>query len=752
MTIKRKLITIQLITAATVLVLASVVFVWNDLRTFRSSEVSRLSSYAELVGENTLPTLMFLDDVVAGEILASLSVAGDITHVALYDASGVVFATYTRKGESPDAYQPSPGEGHVFGEDALELYFPILRDGDLVSTVYIRSSLEAFTEKTSEFIGEAALVLVAGLAFSLLLSVVLQRTLSGRIEALSEVARDVSESGRYDRRVAEGGSDELGLLSAGFNEMLTQIQSRDGALRDARDTLEDRVEERTAEVERARKEAIALAEAAEAANQSKSVFLANVSHELRTPLNAILGFAEILKKGVDASQQQYAEGVLTSGQELLQKVSDIIDLSRLDAGRLERKDHPSRLNRMMMEVEQTFIPEAERRGITFVHEIGDSVPEVVLMDDYLLKQAIVKVVDNAVKFTHQGQVRVVIASDRSDGKTCDIQILIEDTGVGIPENQLGEVFKAFTQKSGQSINEYGGTGLGLAFAQSALEMLGAQLKLESEEGVGTTVHFTLPDVVIGDADEVDEEAGAELDPETVRFEPARVLVVNHHEVSRRLIVGYLESAGLNPVDASDGEAAIDSARREPPHAILMEINMPEMDGVRAAKRLSRYDATRGIPVIALGSGAAAQGEGLFIGSIDDPSDRGNVIRAVAQILPYKESEQVTTSVSVSTDESWDPNGLSGEERQALPSLLAQLDGDLKDEWEQASFTMSIDEVEALGAKATELGNHYSFGPLAAWGDRVHTEAGTFQMDALPVTLAEYEGLLEQLRLVLGDQT
>jgi two-component system, sensor histidine kinase len=512
MTIRYKLITIQLMTAAAVLVLASAVFVWSDLATYRASLVSRLGSYAELVGDNTISSLQFMDPGSAAAILTSLSVAEGITHACIYEPSGEVFATYAREGLSDSHIPDAPGVGHEFSEDALELYFPIYRSGELVSTVYVRSSLEEFTEKTAEFAISAAWVLVVGLGLSLVLSVILQRTLSGRIEALSDAAQEVSESGRYDRRVPGGGTDELGVLSAGFNEMLSQIQSRDEALREARDRLEERVQERTEELETTKDEALRLAQEADAANRSKSVFLANMSHESRTPLNAITGFTEILDGLItDPQQKEYLASIKSSGDSLLKLINDILDMSRLEAGDLELDRDDVDLLKVFADIENIFGARAGGKGVAFELKLDPELPRSAELDERRFVQVLHNLLDNAVKFTHSGSVSVAAGAKTLDGKMA-LSIDVSDTGIGIPEDQIEKVFAPFTQRQDQSINEYGGTGLGLTLTRRLLDAMGGQVTVTSQPDVGSTFHVVLQDVVVADDTPIGDQVPSSSSP------------------------------------------------------------------------------------------------------------------------------------------------------------------------------------------------------------------------------------------------
>lgn len=493
-------------TAAIVLVLASTVFVWSDLVTYRTSLVSRLRSYAEMIGDNTVSSLEFFDPGSATEILSSLSVSEGITHACIYDPTGEIFATYVREEELEHTFPDKPGKGHVFHEDALELFLSVHRDGALVSTIFIRSNLDAFAEKTTEFAIDATLVLVVGLGLSFVLSVVLQRTLSGRIEALSVAAKEVSESGRYDHRVSSEGTDELGVLSTGFNEMLSQIQLRDRELREARDTLEERVQQRTEELEVARNEALLLAREAEAANRSKSVFLANVSHEIRTPMNAITGFADILDGMItDPQQKVYLDSIKSSGDSLMELIGNIIDLSKVEAGDLDLSYADVDLLRVFADIENLFGSLAEKKQLAFRLELDPELPRSVELDERRFVQILKNLLDNALKFTKQGEISVDVRATYVQEKVT-LSVKIDDTGIGIPEDEIEKVFAPFTQRQGQSINEYGGTGLGLTLTKRILDVMGGQITVTSKVDVGSNFLVVLNEVSVIDGTPIGDQA------------------------------------------------------------------------------------------------------------------------------------------------------------------------------------------------------------------------------------------------------
>jgi len=500
MTLRNKLISIQLLTAFVVLAMASAVFVYNEIGTFRALQINKLSSTAQLIGKNSISALSFFDNQVAGETLATLRVDSHITNACIYDGDGAPFALYGRDKESVFSYPSVREEGYDFSENHLELFQPIEFDEEFIGTIYLRSDLNALDQKIDEYIREASIVLVVCMALCIVLAVLFQKGISGPILYLVSVMKRVSDSGDYSAQVKKESDDELGELCDGFNEMLQQIQHRDVSLREARDTLESRVEERTLEL----RDAVQIAEDA---NQSKSVFLANVSHELRTPLNAIIGSSDILKNGtfgqLNVQQEQYLNNVLDGSQRLLQLIEGVLDLSRMETGTLDLAYGAVDLAHLLKRVETEFGAAATKKNLALRIESAAGVPASIVADGQRLYQVVASLVDNGIKFTERGSVQLSLRCEREPGgKEANLFFVVEDTGVGIPADQQKRVFETFAQKKGQSINEYGGLGFGLAFTQRMAKLLGGEIALESEEGKGSRFEIVLRAVELASGEEL----------------------------------------------------------------------------------------------------------------------------------------------------------------------------------------------------------------------------------------------------------
>jgi PAS domain S-box-containing protein len=345
-------------------------------------------------------------------------------------------------------------------------------------------------------------------------------------------------------------------------------------------------------------------EEAEAATRAKSEFLANMSHELRTPLNGVIGYAQLLQRDrtLSPAQRDALDAISTCGSHLLDLINDVLDLSKIEAERMDIEATPCDLRQVAIDLRYVIEERAQRKGLLFAVEIGADVPPRVALDGRHLRQVLLNLLGNAVKFTPEGEIRL----DVRGGPT--LRFEVSDTGIGIEAENLTAVFQAFRQT--RSGAEAGGTGLGLTISHRLVRSMGGELKVESTPGRGSRFFFDLPLVV---ADEppplVAAEAGAESLSSDARLAPGEhlaVLVADDSSVNRRILASLLESGGVRVITAAGGAEAIDLARAHRPDAILMDLRMSDVSGFEATRRLAADEATTSIPVIAVSASAWAE--------------------------------------------------------------------------------------------------------------------------------------------------
>ncbi len=336
-------------------------------------------------------------------------------------------------------------------------------------------------------------------------------------------------------------------------------------------------------------------ESAESANYSKSMFLANMSHEIRTPLNVIQGFTSLLSEKVeDNSHKKYLSYISSNASILLNLINDILDLSKVEAGKLQINRNIISLQQIFTHIESMFRSRFSEKGVDFIWEIDETVPNSIIFDELRLKQILSNLISNALKFTEKGSVIVKISYKLADSKSIDLRFDIKDSGVGIPENQKDRIFKVFEQKEGQDIKKYGGTGLGLSITKQLVQLLNGVISLQSKEGEGAT--FT---TLFFNVEFTTENKNLLSENQFIKFKPARIMVVEDSNINRILIKEFFGGTNISIIEAENGEVAINTLRSTQIDLILMDLRMPIMDGYETTKLIKSNPKTNSITIIAL---------------------------------------------------------------------------------------------------------------------------------------------------------
>ena len=654
--ISRKLTWMNMLVSGAALLLACAAFIAFDMITFRQAMLRNLSTQAQIIGSNSVSALLFNDPQSAENTLLALKAAPNILSAQVYLPDGRPFASYSRdRGRYNPVLPPTPSvqtETHWTEDDQIALVRSIVLDGKPIGAVYIRSDLQELRSRFQRYAAIAAIVLSACLLAALLISSIFRRAVADPIVDLSKIAKVVSQDKNYSVRATPIRSPaELAILIDAFNEMLTQIQQSERALRKAHDELEQRVQERTAELEAAKKEVeefshtILLAkEEVERGSKFKDQFLSTMSHELRTPLNAVLGFSDLLADArygpLNDRQQRYVTHIHTGGKHLLKLISDILDLSKIEAGRMELTREHVTVASAFAEVISGLHPLAEKKSQALLQKVEPNLH--VYADAMRFKQIFMNLVANAIKFTPEDG-RIELVARRVEDQ---VRMEVRDNGPGIPPDQQQRIFEAFVRLT-QTGSATEGTGLGLAITSRLVELHGSKLGIESQPGEGTSFYFSLPLVAI-----IPDQPPETLVPVPRARKAPRILVIEDNEVTGQLIQSQLTSSGYETLKCAQPERAMEIAAEHQPDAITLDLLMQPVHGLEVLLQLKNDPRTSKIPVIVVtivdqpGVGTALGADEYLI----KPVDKATLLAAVERCLRSRGGAAPARSILVVEDD------------------------------------------------------------------------------------------------------
>ncbi|MFI4938114.1 MAG: ATP-binding protein [Candidatus Berkiellales bacterium] len=565
---------------------------------------------AQIIAPTVIDSLLQHNIPAINKELSTLKANTDIEDSLILDPKGNIIAEFSSSHKMLQSAQFEPFMREVQASTQLKTFIdqkclvsggPLkLDNGQVIGTLYIQFSLTKYTERLKNTLYINFLSLSICLMIGIILATLISVHFTKPIAALIQLTQKIGKGSEIT--FPKQPFKEFNVLGQALTVMVRHLYQTQATLKEATIELDNKVKIRTTELEKATLKA-------QEANIAKSQFLANVSHEIRTPMHGLIGASHLLETTrLNEEQRKYNEMIKLSADSLLNLINDILDFSKIEAGKLAIERIPFTITQTLTEVGLLLENQAKVKGLSFDCTLDPNIPAFILGDPSRLKQILLNLVNNALKFTSHGSVTVKVKLLEEAKQSATLHFTVEDTGIGIPLSKQSSIFEAFSQGDTTTTREYGGTGLGLAIAKRLTTLMGGQMGVKSEPQKGSTFWFTLIfDKYQQSTLPVIDQARSSLALPYFDAQNTKILVVDDNLISQQITVKMLEKMGFQAQSASNGEAALTMMNEQDFDMVFMDCQMPGMDGFETTKRLRSDPKNQALPIIAL-TASASEGD------------------------------------------------------------------------------------------------------------------------------------------------
>lgn len=578
--IRIKLRWILAVSNVLVVILLGSVMIRHDRTTFEGRTAWELGVINRIVASNCASLLIFEDQEFAEKTLSDLGFLPMMRSAVVFRKNASVFASWGDTTLTPEFLREQIDQDEpVYASGCMLISQPVTWDGERAGSLVLAYDMKEEIQR-----GRSMLYFFSGLSLtamliSMLVSERLQRLISRPISDLADAAKAVSEKQTYSVRVEGQGRDEVGQLVDAFNEMLDQVEEREQALIQA--------------------------------SRAKSDFLANMSHELRTPMNGVIGMTDLLERTkLPPDQQELVSFIKTSADHLLSVINDILDFSKAEAGMMIIEKVPFELKKTLDEIQIINGGQAAKKDLGFVMDIDPQISDTLVGDPVRIKQVLINLIGNAVKFTEAGSVTLQVKAVSSGMGNQKLKFSVIDTGIGIPRKKQDQIFDQFTQADSSTTRSFGGTGLGLAISKQIVELMHGQIGVKSELGSGSEFWFILP-MKVHTESAVEATQQSKNNQQDLRPAPianqCHILLAEDNKVNQFYARKVLETMGMLVTVADNGEKAVELVQEDAFDLVLMDCQMPIVDGYDATRQIRELGgAYETLPIVALTAFAMAE--------------------------------------------------------------------------------------------------------------------------------------------------